>query len=172
MSGDERHLRIVAPPAAPPSVVQIAGYPGAYAVRRGGQAEALYSRQTDGRWHVMYGHNPSATDPALAWRGMATLPGDLDDGQVIAAAVELVDAYECDPGTAWHRLLAAAYANGPVAAAVARLHQPEQRRTAGEPLIVCTGCGVEDDPPEWRCCTTVRVLARHLRVALNSPGGQ
>lgn len=158
-----RHLRAVPPPEQV-TTVQVAGMPGAFAVRRAGLSEAILHRSSTGGWYVMYGYDPDAGDvgSVTQWRGTATLPGDLPDDLAVQACVELVDAYELGvPG--WHQLIAAALDASPLMPLLS-LHRPVPQ-TDG--TVVCAAEAVQ---LPWDTCPTVRIIAGSLGVAL--PGAR
>lgn len=154
-----RHLRAV-PPAEQVNAVQVAGMPGAFAVRRAGVSEAILHRSRTGGWYVMYGFDATAGDVGSVeqWRGTATLPGDLPDDLAVQACVELVDAYELGvPG--WHQLVAAALDASPLMPLLS-LHRPVPQTDTS---VVCAAEAV---PLPWAECPTVRIIAGSLGVAV------
>lgn len=155
---DPRRLRLVPPPPVPVTTVQVADFPGAYAVRRGGPAEAIVHRADSGVWYVMYGHDPEAQG-VDQWRGSLTMSGELTEQQVALAAIEMSDACAVlDVAPSWPVLLGRLIDVGPSVAEVGRLHSPDG-------LGYCTGDDLVD-PPAWITCRTVQLLAATVGVAL------
>jgi hypothetical protein len=136
----------------PTSVVQVAGFPDAYAIRRGGPAEAIINRGRNGDWYVLFGHRPDA-EHGHDWRHSATLSGNLDQVQAAAAAVDLIEA--AGRGSAYAELFARLIDVGGAVAHLGRLHAPD---TYGN----CMGDNIADDDPHawpWNECKTVQILA-------------
>lgn len=158
----ERRLRLVRPGDVPVSHVQIADFPDAYAVRRGGPAEAIIHRANSGDWLVMYAHVPGAAEGAEQWRGSAVLASQMTREQAAAAAIELVDACALlDVAPSWPELLGRLIDAGPSVAAVGRLHAPDR-------YGMCRGDD-DTDPPAWVLCKTVRMLAATVGFDLVDP---
>jgi len=158
----ERRLRLVRPGDVPVSHVQIADLPDAYAVRRGGPAEAIIHRMNGRDWLVMYGHVPDAAEGAEQWRGSAVLASQMTHEQAAAAAIELVDACALlDVAPSWPELLGRLIDTGPSVAAIGRLHAPDR-------YGMCRGDD-DTDPPSWVLCKTVRMLAASVGFDLVDP---
>lgn len=165
----ERRLRSVPPPALavpvttvdpPARAVQIAGMPGAYAVRRAGVSEAILHRSDTGGWYVMYGYDPAAAPGSVEqWQGTALLPGRLNDDDAVQACGELVAAYELGV-RGWHQLVAGAQAV-PHLLPLVRLHRP----VLDDDGIWCAG-DHGDPPAGWYACQTVLIIAGCLGVDL------
>lgn len=148
-----------------PRLVQIADMPGAYAVRRGGDPDALINRGNSGDWYVMYGHDPAAGD----WRGSAVLPGRLDDDGAARIAAELADAHALGV-EGWAPFLARAAMDGEPVLALARAHSPnvDHLHSPDTGDALCAGeldAGVEF---AWVRCPTVQLLAGVFGLRLPS----
>jgi hypothetical protein len=145
----------------PARAVQIAGMPGAYAVRRAGVSEAILHRSDTGGWYVMYGYDPAAEPGSVEqWHGTALLPGRLNDDDAVQACGELVAAYELGVH-GWHQLVAGAQAV-PHLLPLVRLHRPVFDGE-GNREIVCGGQH-GDEPPGWYECLSMLSVAGSLGV--------
>jgi hypothetical protein len=158
----DRRLRLVRPGDVPATTVQIADFPDAYAVRRGGAAEAILHRSNTGLWLIMYGHVPDAAEGAEQWLGSAVLSSEMTQQQAAAASIELVDATLLrEVAPSWPDLLARLIDAGPTVADVGRLHAPDA-------LGYCIGDNavVPDTRRPWVTCQTVRLLAATVGLEL------